>query len=173
MYNDLVKSLTEQYNGLEVELIYDDNEDDSTGKKRNRLLKKASGDYIVFIDADDEVANYYIKEILEAAKFDCDCMGIRGYMTTNNTSEIDWELSKDFPNDTITKNGKRMYLRKTNHIAPVKRELALQTMFPDIGNGEDKDYSDRLNPLLKTEYKIEAPDMYHYKYTTGNKKYLK
>lgn len=170
-YQELVESLSSQYIGHDVELIYDDNEKDTTGMKRNRLLEKASGKYIVFIDADDEVPPYYIEEILKGAEADCDCMGMLGYMTTDGANEIGWELSKDFPNDTIIRDGKKFYTRKTNHISPVRRELALQTMFPDKSNGEDKDYSDRLNPLLKTEYKITMPDMYHYKYSSFNKAY--
>jgi glycosyltransferase involved in cell wall biosynthesis len=169
-FNELCKALVKQYSGTDVEMVYDDDEYASTGEKRNRLLNKASGKYIVFIDADDEVTDCYIDEILKGAESDCDCMGIKGWMTTDGTSRIDWELSKDFQNDTIIRNGKRFYIRKTNHIAPVKRELALQTMFPDKSNAEDKDYSDRLNHLLKTEYKIE-PLMYHYKYQTKNKTY--
>jgi glycosyltransferase involved in cell wall biosynthesis len=173
MFDFLVSSLINQYEGLDVDIAYNFNEKISTGAKRNELLNGASGKYISFIDDDDEVSPYYIQEILKGAETDCDCMGMLGYMTTNGANKIGWELSKDFQNDTVTRNGKPFYIRKTNHIAPVKRELALQTMFPDISNGEDKDYSDRLNPLLKTEYKIEMPDMYHYKYITRQKEYLR
>lgn len=171
LLQELILSLSDQYSGFEVEVIVDDNEYDSTGEKRNRLLQKASGKYIVFIDADDEIMPYYIEEILKAAESDADCIGISGYMTTDGANKIGWELSKDFQNDTVVRNGRKFYIRKTNHLSPVKRELALQTMFPDKSNAEDKDYSDRLNPLLKTEYKIADKPMYHYKYVTHNKTY--
>lgn len=175
-YMKLILELVEQIKnkiGVVEVLVESDNGEISTGAKRNLLLQRARGKYVCWVDDDDEISPYYVEEILKGAEMDCDCMGILGYMTTNGADEIGWELSKDFENDTITRNGKRFYIRKTNHIAPVKRELALLTMFPDISNGEDKDYSDRLNPLLKTEYKITMPDMYHYKYITRQKEYLK
>ena len=170
-YEELVKSLEQQYNGHDVEIISDDSETDSTGVKRNRLLQKASGKYVVFIDADDYVMPYYIDEILKGAESDADCIGMQGWMTTDGGNKIGWELSKDFQNDTVIRNGKKFYIRKTNHISPVKRDLALRVMFPDKSNAEDKDYSDRLNPLLKTEYKIGDKLMYHYRFTTKNKTY--
>lgn len=172
-FEKLLSDLAKQYNGTDIQIAYNFDVNISTGAKRNELLKIATGKYIVFIDDDDEVSPMYLEEILKGAETDCDCMGMLGYMTTNGVDEIGWELSKDFQNDTVIRNGKKFYIRKTNHIAPVKRELALQIMFPDISNGEDKDYSDRLNHLLKTEYKIETPDMYHYKYITRKKEYLR
>jgi len=168
---DLSEVIGKLRDGVVEVIILCDNKIMTTGEKRNKLLEIAHGQYIVFIDSDDEIAPYYVEEILKGAETDCDCMGMLGYMTTDGANEIGWELSKDFQNDTIIRNGRRFYLRKTNHISPVKRELALQTMFPDISNAEDKDYSDRLNPLLKTEYKITIPDMYHYKYSSFNKSY--
>jgi hypothetical protein len=67
--------------------------------------------------------------------------------------------------------GELVFLRRTNHISPVKRELALLAMFPNISNGEDKEYSRRLNPHLRTEEKITQP-VYHYKYSTSQKEYV-
>lgn len=153
-----------------VEILVDKHETDSTGKKRNRLLEKSCGDYIVFVDSDDYVFQYYVSEVLKGTETDCDCMGIQGYMTTDGKSKIGFELSKDFNNETIRRDGKSFYLRKTNHICPVKRELAMKVMFPDKSNAEDKDYSEMLNPLLKKEYKI-IPVMYHYRFSRVNKTY--
>lgn len=170
--NELLLKLDKQvdaYPGM-IEILIDKHETDSTGEKRNRLLRGAKGEYIVFIDADDEVYPYYVDEIMKGIPADCDCMGIQGYMTTDGKSKIGFELSKDFNNETIRRDGKHFYLRKTNHICPVKRELAMQVMFPDKSNAEDKDYSEMLNPLLKTEYTI-IPVMYHYRFTRFNKTY--
>lgn len=169
---DLLDDLYLQIKGryTEVEVLLDGDEDAETGTKRNRLLQRAIGKYIVFIDADDEVMPYYVDEILNVVESDCDCISFEGIMTTDGANKIGWELSKDFQNDTVTRGGYPFYIRKTNHISPVKRELALQTMFPDKSNAEDKDYSDRLNPLLKSEYKIGLP-MYHYKFISHHKTY--
>lgn len=171
-FDKLVHGLSEQYNGLEVEIVSDHSETDSTGTKRQRMLEKATGEYVVSIDADDEVYPYYIRELLEAAKSGADCLAINGIMTTNGANEIGWELSKNFENRTVFRNGKPFYERKANHLCAIKRELALLAGFPDISNGEDKAYSEAVNNYLKTEIKIELP-MYHYKYILRNKEYLK
>ncbi len=160
-----------KYHNFDIEIIVcSDEKKITTGEKRNRLLKIASGKYIIFIDDDDEIPNYYIREMLKACDSDSDCFAINGKMTTDGQKEIKWRLSKDYDNITIKENGVDIYLRKTNHITAVKRELALLAPFPNKSNAEDKGYSDALNPFLKTEYKIDLP-MYHYKFSTKNKEY--
>lgn len=160
-----------KYHNFDVEIIVcSDEKKITTGEKRNCLLKIAKGKYVIYIDDDDEVPNYYINELKKACDSDSDCFAINGKMTTDGQKEIKWRLSKDYDNITIKENGVDVYLRKTNHITGVKRELALLAPFPNKSNAEDKGYSDALNPFLKTEYKIELP-MYHYKFSTKNKEY--
>jgi len=151
-------------------LTFVDNKQYTTGHKRNELLKSATGKYIIFIDDDDWIEPWYIDELLKAAKSDADCFAINGWITTNGRQRIDWRLSKDNPNKTIYENGKPVYLRTTNHITAVKRELALQAGFPDKSNAEDQWYSNRVAPLCKTEFLIHPP-MYHYLFSTFNKEY--
>jgi len=43
-------------------------------------------------------------------------------------------------------------------------------MFPDQSNAEDREYSSRLNPFLKTEVKIDK-SIYHYDYKNYDKEY--
>lgn len=142
----------------------------STGSKRQLLLEAAKGGVIGFIDEDDEVPEYYLEEALNAANSGMDCASMYGRMTTDGHSEIGWFLAKDNANVTIKKGKDNFYLRTTNHLSFVRRELALLAGFKDISNGEDKAYSEALNPYLKTEYAITRP-MYHYKYLSTNKSY--
>ncbi len=155
--------------GVEI-LVVTDKKENSTGFKRNILLKKATGDYVVFIDDDDSVPPYYIYEMVVACRSGADCIAINGHMTTDGAHPIKWRLSKDNDNVTIKEDGNDFYLRKTNHITAVKREHALKAMFPDKSNAEDKAYSEALNQHLKTEFTIHLP-MYHYNYSTKNKQY--
>lgn len=165
--NHIVDTFT---NGI-VEIVSDiDNKEVSTGEKRNRLLNRSIGDYVVFIDDDDDIENYYIEQLLIATKSNADCFAINGIMTTDGAKEIKWRISKDYQNITIKENGKDLYLRKTNHIAPVKREIALKIGFPNKSNAEDKAYSDGINKYLNSEHIIKMP-LYHYKYSTKNKEY--
>jgi hypothetical protein len=147
-----------------------DNKQMTTGEKRNWLLRIAKSKYVVFIDDDDWVPDYYISEMLKACGSDADCIAINGWMTTDGDRKICWRLSKDNENKTIHENGEPVYLRKTNHITAVKLEYALMAGFPEKSNAEDKAYSEALNQFLKTEVKIDL-DMYHYKYSSHNKEY--
>lgn len=163
--------LIRRYFNSEVEIIvYIDNKQVTTGEKRNRLVNSAKGEYIIFIDDDDEVPTYYIKELLKAYESNADCFAINGKMTTDGAKEIKWRLSKDYENVTIKENVVDVYLRKTNHITAVKRELALLAPFPNKSNAEDKSYSDAINKFLKSEFVISLP-MYWYKFSTKNKEY--
>lgn len=143
-------------------IVATDNKSITTGAKRNLLLDWAIGEYCVFVDDDDEPYSYYVEQILKAIEGNPDCVAYNGIITVNGINSMEWRLSKDYPNITIQENGKSIYLRTTNHISAVKRELAIKAGFPDISNGEDAEYSRRLNPYLKTEAKINLP-MYHYK----------
>lgn len=152
-------------------LIECDNKELPTGTKRNILLVKSKGRYVVSIDSDDEVPTYYIEEILKAAEYDSDCMGINGIMTTNGGDEKRWFIAKDNPYvASRDENGKEIYLRYQNHISPIKRSIAIQFKFPDVYQGEDYSWATAIHEsgLIKTETKIEKP-MYHYKFMTHKK----
>lgn len=153
--------LQRQHTGYDLELLHDYSMDCNIGTKRNKLLHQSKGEYIVFIDDDDEVTPNYISLIVEACKSGADCIGISGSITTNGGDKRQWHISKEYGSWYTGSDG--TYYRTPNHISPVKRELALQAGFPEISFGEDAEYSRRLLPLLKTEVKIEQ-NIYHYKF---------
>lgn len=160
---------TLEFDRVEV-IIAKDNRGISTGEKRNLLLRLAKNDYVVAIDDDDYIYPYYVHEILKATETFPDCIGTRGLYTHDGNQSTEWRLSKDYPNETVNEYGRNIYIRTTNHISPVKRELALKAGYPDKSNAEDKEYSIRLNPYLKTEAKIDKI-MYHYRFSSQNKSY--
>jgi len=175
MLGSLLRNLDEQIErnnarGVIEVLIELDNKERSTGLKRQILLERSSGKRIVFADDDDELYDCYIEEMMKASESDADCFAINGLMTTNGINPIPWRISKDYENATVTCLGNKTYLRHTNHISPVRREIALQAGFPDKSNAEDGWYSNRLKGLLNSEYYIEKP-VYHYKFSTHNKEY--
>jgi glycosyltransferase involved in cell wall biosynthesis len=144
----------------------------TTGAKRNNLLNKASGKYICFIDDDDHIYPNYIKLILEATESDADCIATTGIYSINGGHPVKWRLSKDFIDEDKfdSQINEIVYFRRANHLTPVKRELALQAMFPDQSNAEDKEYSSRLNPFLQSEVEIKEL-IYHYDYKNYDKEY--
>lgn len=134
-----------------------------TGWKRNILLTKAKGDYIVFIDDDDRVHELYVKMICDALETSPDVVGIvlKHYQnevligTAYHTKKYDrWKNIQD-------ENGLWTFERCPNHLNPVRRDLALKVRFPEIYIGEDKEYSLWLNELIRTEVMIHEP-LYNY-----------
>ena len=160
--SDIVEVLTEV-----------DNKQITTGAKRNNLLNKASGKYICFIDDDDHISNDYLRLILEAIESDADCIATTGIYTVDNGRKVRWKLSKDYEDeDKFSEEFNQIvYFRRANHLTPVKREFALQAMFPDKSNAEDKEYSSRLNPFLQSEVEIKEL-IYHYDYRSYDKEYI-
>lgn len=150
-----------------VEIITDiDNGEISVGIKRQRLIQKAKGEWITFIDSDDWVSNEYIKEIFLGMKDNPDVINFRGWMTTSNANREEFKISKDLPYITIQDTyGKNIYLRHSNHLSIIKREIALRIGYKDLRFAEDYDYSIRLKDsrLIITEYLIDSP-IYHYRY---------
>ncbi len=146
----------------EVELIINDHETDNVGKKRNDLLRLSKGEYVVFIDSDDEVSKYYVPLILRACRGNPDCIAISGVMTTNGTKPHQWHISKKYKK--WYKEG-RIFYRTPNHISPIKREIALKAMFPEIMYGEDYEYSMRVLPFLNTENRVKG-NIYKYLYNS-------
>lgn len=142
-------------------LVESDERETTTGEKRNHLLLRASGDYICFVDDDDLVPVDYCKKILAAINSTNprpDVIGFEGTLIRkgqpNRRFIHSMKHSTWFEKDNV-------YYRCPNHLNPVKRELALQVMFPDKTIGEDHDYSKKLYPLLKTEVYVVG-SMYEY-----------
>ncbi len=150
----------------QVEIIcMGDNGEKPTGWKRNRLLEKAKGDYIVFVDDDDSVQSNYVKMIYEALLTSPDVVGIvlkhyqNGILIGDTYHTI---IYKRWKNKRVQNDPELWrFERCPNHLNPVRRDLALQVRFPEIYIGEDKDYSLRLRDLLIEEVMISEP-LYNY-----------
>jgi glycosyltransferase involved in cell wall biosynthesis len=87
----------------EVEIIFlRDNKEISIGQKRQKLLEKANGDFVVMIDDDDDISENYIQSIIDAICPEIDCIGfeIECYGTTGKTASVsnkwdDWADNKE------------------------------------------------------------------------------
>ena len=155
---ELIENLHSQ--GGDVEILVDGNMGYNVGRKRNLLLERATGEYIVFVDDDDEVSEDYIPLILGAIKSKPDCVGTSGIITINGDTGHQWHISRRFKK-WYEKDG--VYFRTPNHISPVRRDIALKAKFKEIAFGEDFDYSMRILHLLKTEVVIKE-NIYTYNY---------
>lgn len=172
---DLLKRLLESLQKQktpEIEILTEvDDGNIKIGKKRNMLLEKAKGDYLCFIDDDDLVSEDYVKKILSAIHNNPDCCSLEGIYTVDGKNPTRFIHSVDYNKwETVTENGETVYLRCPNHLNAVKRELAVIVGFKDeLSQGEDRDYSERLLPLLKTESKING-SIYKYLFISKNRR---
>jgi glycosyltransferase involved in cell wall biosynthesis len=133
------------------------------GDKRNRLIEKATGDYVCFIDDDDLVSNDYNIRILNAIETKPDCVGIQGVMLTN--ANCPRRFFHTIESSGWYTNGCE-YFRTPNHLNPIKRSIVKQVMFNKFSSfGEDMEFAFAVSSLLKTEVMIDDP-IYYYVYNT-------
>jgi glycosyltransferase involved in cell wall biosynthesis len=137
----------------------------SIGCKRNILVNESKGEYVCFVDDDDLVSGNYVPNILRSIKTKPDCVGITGKYLVKEKPEWSFRHSITVENWCKDKS-RRIYFRSPNHLNPIKRELVVKCPFPDIQFGEDRNFSDQIKPLLKTEVFVETP-IYYYIYVAG------
>lgn len=172
----LYELLSELHNQIEkggydsfVEILVEtDNRELSVGKKRQMLLERAKGKYVIFIDDDDKVSEDYLFEIMEAIKQEPNVITFNGWVETNGANRENFKISKDFPYITVSDAyGKKEYLRYPNHLCAILRAIAIKIGYKDMRHAEDYDFAKRLKEsgLLKKEVYIQK-DLYFYLYNS-------
>lgn len=148
----------------EVEIRVHDSSAYPIGRKRNDLLQAALGEYVAFVDDDDEIAPNYISVLMQATETGCDCASLKGMYYVDGKENGIFEHSIKYSKWETT-NGKIKYLRFPNHLNMIKASIAKQFIFPEKNHGEDFDWSQNIHraKVLQTEYYI--PEIiYHYKF---------
>jgi len=163
LLDSLVWELQRQMQGKAVEIIIDEDERKTTGEKRNRLKARAQGEYIIFIDDDDQIYHEYISEILKGCESGSDVVVFNGYMTTNGKNRVNFVIRLGETYEM--RNG--IYYRYPNHLCAFKRSLVKDIHFPNVSKREDFIWSTKVkdSDVLKTQYIIEK-DLYHYRFLT-------
>lgn len=155
-----------QKRGLEDEieiLSFKDKKGEHTvGFKRNQLLAESHGEYVSYIDDDDDVSENFISMIYEKLCKKPDCVSLVGIITFNGTNAKKFihsiKYNRYFEDNNI-------YFRPPNHLNPIKRSIAIQFNFPEKNMGEDTDWAMAIaqSGLLKKEEVIDTP-YYFYLY---------
>lgn len=146
---DLHAELAHQIGDGPVEhLIFVDNKRRTIGAKRDTLLRMARGKYVAFVDDDDWVSPDYVSSILETyyVMRDLalpDVITFRQRSIINGESgEIEFKLGN--PNENFKAGG--VTRRNAWHICAWRRDVAVQSSFPDTSYGEDWGWAE---PLCK------------------------
>lgn len=131
------------------------------GHYRQALLEAAKGDYVSFVDDDDQLSPLFVASILPLLdgvdyvgwRMQCYISGIKQRPTYHSLKYGGWS------------DDKRGYYRDLSHLNPIKRELALLVDYRTVGFPDDLNWVDRMRELgvVKTEHVVKDP-MYFYMY---------
>ena len=165
---NIVTKLTKQASAVnkkrtpDVQILYlGDNKTISVGEKRNDLLRIARGEYVVFVDDDDEISEDYIAQILNGTQTGADVINFKVMCSVNGGEYkiVDYDArfkhNKDFADH---------YERLPNHIMCIKRSLAMKAGFPNKSMGEDDDFAQKLRPLIRKQAFINKA-LYYYNFS--------
>lgn len=134
----------------------------------------ATGDYVAFVDDDDEVSPHYVRAILNAIEThgEPDCIGITGeirFIKPNGGMRGKKRFYHTITNDHYHES-ERGFERMPNHLNPIRREIAAKFRFPDKRHGEDTDWAVMIQQAgaLRTEIYIDRP-LYFYNFNPVKK----
>jgi len=170
-FDSLCAFLLKQPLSSEVEILSDvDDGELSVGEKRNRLLQRATGDFVVFVDDDDKVSDTYVPDVVGVLRLDLDCVGFFGQVFFKG--EFAGRMIHSVLCQSWTEEPGNYY-RPPNHLNPIRRDIALTVPFQHIRFSEDHFWSLGLveSGLLKHEVFLGHKPMYFYK-CGGEKKTL-
>ena len=151
---DKVKTLAakiESQGGNVEHLVLYDNKRRSIGEKRDALLRASQGDYVAFVDDDDDIMPEYIPELLKAAESKPDVITFFQHAIIDGMAgTVEFKLCN--PNEPFNAGG--ITKRNAWHVCAWSRALAIQSYFPPSNYGEDWDYAARLCAIdnLKEEH---------------------
>ena len=131
----LQQKIEAQIGGQAVEhLILCDNRKRSIGAKRQALLDIARGQYIAFVDDDDDIADSYVEELLKATVSSADVITFRQRAIYNGLeSEVHFGINNQ--DEPFTPGG--ITLRAPWHVCAWKRERVDKCLFSEVNFGED------------------------------------
>lgn len=132
-------------------LVLCDNRARSIGAKRQALVDIARGDYIAFVDDDDDISDNYLAEILNATQTGAGVITFRQRAIYNGLeSEVHFGIKhqdEPFQPGGVT-------LRAPWHVCAWKRDLVAGCLFGESNYGEDLIWCKQARLRVKTGYNI-------------------
>lgn len=159
---DLLECLLEQAAGrsdVEVLALFD-NKTRTVGEKRNELMRMARGEYVAFIDDDDRIAPDYLLRIIDALErnpgvdlvlFDA-LLSMPGKCPRRGRFHLECKQTEHY---------RSCYYSPPCHVNVWRKALVFDVPFPAANFAEDRDWQERVIPLVRTHVKIEEV-LYYY-----------
>jgi glycosyltransferase involved in cell wall biosynthesis len=166
--NKLLKYMASQQPEHTEFLIFTDNFENTIGEKRNKLLRAASGDFVIFVDDDDWLHPSYFEIINQVLDYkEVDYIAYRMARFWNGKQQKDEYRSIRYKKCFTDEYGSYRHISHTN---PIKRTICSNFSFPDKSLGEDADWCEEifLSGSVKTEFFINLP-MYEQRYARTKK----
>lgn len=194
MVDRLKSSLRKQWSENEVEIISYLDTEFNIGRIRNAHLEAAKGEYIAFVDSDDDVSSTYIPDLMEGIDKGVDCCSLRGVITWDGENpeifehsiaykayltkpdspcsfsqhsvlHAEWSKNNNIKFDHSDGTRPIKYERYPNHLNCIKSSIAKQFKFPDISHGEDTDWATQIfNSCLIKTEHYIDKVLYHYQF---------
>lgn len=158
------ESLTEELKSSVEILLLVDHGEATSGAKRNELTQKSVGEYIAFVDDDDEISPNYLTSILNGCLQKPDVVAFNLRFTSADDPKLDeiWKFGL-YPNQ------RKRGLMAINHLCAWKREIATKVAWcPDLGNGDDQLWFQPLihANIIKKVHRIDEV-LYFYKHDSS------
>jgi glycosyltransferase involved in cell wall biosynthesis len=143
----------EKYNDIELIALFD-NKKRSIGKKRQEMIDISQGEYIVFIDDDDRIADDYIKLIMIELynNTNTDCVVFDSICTIEHSKLI--KHCKYGIEFEYIDNGNEWW-GKPAHTMVWKAEIVKKHKYKDMGTGEDYNWVKRAIVDIKHQTRID------------------
>ena len=163
------ESITKQIEGQPVEFLVDPRPRHiPTGTKRNDMIRQSKGAWLCFVDDDDTIADDYVSLVLKALESNPDVVTFEGTYTENGKNKVDWVIKLGEKYEARHENGKYMFFRYPNHLAVMRKSIAMSVKFADVWQGEDYVWCTKIKDLdlLKTSVHIPK-QLYFYDFRTN------
>lgn len=158
-------------NRYDIELLgFFDNKKRTVGQKRNELLRMAQGEYLTFIDDDDDVADDYIQAVMTTLYDNptADCIVYDCITSINNDPQQEtyskYSIKYEYT-QWRDENGKLQWRGKPAHTMVYKSDIAKKHIYKDANYGEDVDWVVRACQDIKNEIRIDKV-LYYYHFNS-------
>jgi hypothetical protein len=149
----LADKIAKQIGGQAVEhLILSDNRKRSIGAKRQALVDIARGQYIAFVDDDDDISEDYVSSLLASIESGADVITFEQRAIYNGV-ESTVHFGVNNKDGAFTPNG--ITLRAPWHVCAWRRAAVVGCLFSEVNYGEDLCWCIQARQRLKTAHHID------------------